>query len=157
MGVKEFLISSTYNNKFHSKKHFQHVIKHSSPAVKSRLFIRSPVTTITLFFCSGQCQDLGLYCCLLPVFEYKKTLSVCCFIAHIKESRVLTSISKNPTIMLYGMAHAVVIYVYGQVHMRSDRGLPTNITTVLFENFHWYGNPSAFFMFFFHFMPPFVE
>ena len=57
--------------------------------------------------------------------------------------------------MLYGMAHAVVIYVYGQVHMRSDRGLPTNITTVLFENLHWDCRPSAFFMPVFHFMPLF--
>lgn len=67
----------------------------------------------------------------------------------------MTSISKNPTIMLYGMAHAVVIYVYGQVHMRSDRGLPTNITTVLFENLHWDCRLSAFFMPVFHFMPLF--
>lgn len=42
------------------------------------------------------------------------------------------------------MAHAVVIYVYGQVHMRSDRGLPTNITTVLFENLHWDCRPVLF-------------
>lgn len=55
------------------------------------------------------------------------------------------------------MAHAVVIYVYGQVHMRSDRGLPTNITTVLFENLHWDCRPSAFFMPVFHFMPLFVK
>lgn len=42
-----------------------------------------------------------------------------------------------------------------EVHMRSDRGLPSNITTVLFENWHWDCRPSAFFMFFIHFMPHF--
>lgn len=42
-----------------------------------------------------------------------------------------------------------------EVHMRSDRGLPTNITTVLFENLHWDCRPSAFFMPVFHFMPLF--
>ena len=39
--------------------------------------------------------------------------------------------------------------------MRSDRGLPSNITTVLFENWHWDCRPSAFFMPVFHFMPHF--
>ena len=84
---------------------------HSALIILSRL-PREP----TRFFCVRRLSSLQILypgCHCVQSFYNKKTLSVCCFIAHIKESRVLTSISKNPTIMLYGMAHAVVIYVYG--------------------------------------------
>lgn len=98
------------------------------------LFLRSPATTITHFFCVGLCQDPVFRLLSAPSFWRHKKISCDMLFLHTHK-RHLDFYNKNYYNYTCGTAHAVVVCVYVWGTFRSDWGRQSKITTAIFWKF----------------------